>query len=89
MHQCQQCEGFIPSQLQACPNCDPMPQGKFSRRLKRTLQLVLGASVTMTLAACYGSPPIQELCDDGSAPPCETQTPTPSPSPSDDANADS
>ncbi|PKL74871.1 MAG: hypothetical protein CVV27_18270 [Candidatus Melainabacteria bacterium HGW-Melainabacteria-1] len=66
-----------------CPHCDYKPSPRLRHRLKRSLQLVLGASVTMTLAACYGTPPpMPEPCDDKGTSPC-----TPSQSASPDAGA--
>ncbi|HEY9839435.1 MAG: hypothetical protein ACAI44_00660 [Candidatus Sericytochromatia bacterium] len=54
------------------------------------MQLVLGASVTMTLAACYGTPPPLPDCDDVKDPksPCMVK-PSPSPSPSASPSASS
>jgi hypothetical protein len=85
MHPCSHCEGFIPAQASQCPNCHRAPQRGLKRGLKRAFQLMLGASFTMTLAACYGAPPPMPLppCDDTAEEvdkPCTTPSPSPSPS---------
>lgn len=79
MQQCSNCQGFVPPALQVCPHCQQQPAKNFRLGLKRALQLVLGTSVTMTLAACYGAPPpMPTPCDDNK----DTEQPCPSPSPS-------
>ncbi|MGE3725903.1 MAG: hypothetical protein AB7I41_10155 [Candidatus Sericytochromatia bacterium] len=85
MFQCDQCNGFIPTQLKTCPNCQSVLKSSFRHRLKRASQLVLGASIAMTLSACYGTPPPLPLpdCNDlseKSKEPCAKPSPTGSPS---------
>ncbi len=90
MNQCQDCHGFVPAALQTCPHCEPGRPG-LSKGLKRASQLVLGASITLTLSACYGVPPSSlEPCDDsipdqGSCQIVPSPTPTPSESPAADS----
>ena len=89
MNQCEGCHGFIPVQVSMCPNCQR--KEKTSKPyFKRAIQLVLGASVTMTLAACYGTPPPMPVdpCDDDSKGETKQKCePSASPSPSVDASA--
>lgn len=93
MHQCHACPGFIPSAQSRCPQCGSSFRPSLLQRCRRALQLVLGASVTMTLAACYGiAPPMPLPCNDKEdgqepCPPSPTGSPTPSPSASPSASS--
>lgn len=85
MFQCDQCNGFLPAQLKACPNCGAGLKPTLLKRFKRASQLVLGASIALTLSACYGTPPPLPLpdCNDQSEKnkePCATPSPSASPS---------
>ena len=82
MHQCHHCESFIPPQIQQCPNCAQPEQqhNKAKFGLKRGMQFLMGASVMMTLAACYGAPPPMPNTDcpatfDGTEQPCKNESP--------------
>ncbi len=95
MRQCQACQGLVPPQLTDCPHCDALcvsPDAKKRHRFKRATQLVLGASITMTLTACYGAPPPNiQPCGDGDKDRVEqtdTDTPNPSATPCDPTPTD-
>jgi hypothetical protein len=64
---CPQCAGFVPSRALTCPHCSTTvsssSKGFFSSRLGRGLLTVAGGSAfSLTLMACYGTPPL---------PPCD------------------
>lgn len=85
MQSCPHCDGFIPAPASSCPNCQHAFQPGRKRGLKRAFQLMLGASFSLTLTACYGAPPPQPLppCDESAETvdaPCVTPYPSPSPS---------
>jgi hypothetical protein len=84
MRQCSHCEGFIPQDLSKCPNC-LRNKPSFKHRLKRATQLVLGSSIAMTLAACYGTPPPIQPCDT-TQDPGTTCVGTPDPNSTPDSN---
>ena len=54
---CQTCSGYRPADA-SCPHCQVAPprQSRAMRLLKRSLQFVAGSALTVTVAACYGSP---------------------------------
>ncbi len=55
MNRCRRCQGFVPANLSACPNC--ATSGR-PGRAKAAWLMILGAGATaVTLAACYGLPP--------------------------------
>lgn len=99
MIQCPACSGFIPAAQAQCPNCEIAPceglavestSPSVSKRLKRSVQWILGASLSMTLSACYGAPPPLPNTDcppnpDGTEQPCDNATPPSDESPSDPA----
>ena len=52
---CDQCGGFVPDGVDACPNCGARPgTRRFARRL---LNAASGGAVALTLMACYGGAP--------------------------------
>lgn len=57
MRSCPKCEGFVPSDLRACPHCERAlaPARGLSLRAKIGSGLLAG-SAAMTLMACYGAP---------------------------------
>ena len=88
MHQCHACPGFIPNAHTNCPQCGSGFKPSLMQRFRRVMQILLGASVTMTLAACYGiAPPMPLPCDDKEdgqkpCPPSPPGSPSPNGSPS-------
>jgi len=63
MKQCRSCQGFVPPSYQQCPHCDRMIKTSAARSWKLAANLFLGSSLTMTLSACYGTPPPMPECD--------------------------
>lgn len=59
---CVACQGFLPSNVSCCPNCEaaqpdaPADGGGRASLLKRAGILVAAAAASMTLMACYGAP---------------------------------
>jgi hypothetical protein len=59
MRSCKHCEGFVPSALTQCPNCDAAvtaPKRRAGRLAKALYGVALGGAA-ITLMACYGPPP--------------------------------
>ena len=54
---CSSCRGFLPVGVTVCPNCGASePASTLAERLGLLLKVTGGASVAMTLIACYGVP---------------------------------
>ena len=56
---CSSCRGFVPAGLASCPNCGlgvGEPTAGLADRLGFWIKAAGGASVAMTLMACYGVP---------------------------------
>jgi hypothetical protein len=56
MLSCPRCEGFIPQDTAACPNCGEQRSPSSPLWLGRLGKMALGGAVAMTLMACYGGP---------------------------------
>jgi hypothetical protein len=68
---CSSCRGFVPLVAPACPHCAaPAGAGLFDRVGRALFGLASGASLAVTLMACYGMPCSTdaecEPCDDPS-----------------------
>jgi len=64
---CDQCGGFVPQALDACPNCSTRRRtGKLARRL---LNAAGGGAVALTLMACYGGAPQHYMVEPVEPPP--------------------
>lgn len=55
LSRCSSCGGFVPPRASSCPHCDTLV-GPGAGRVGRWLKAAGGASVAMTLMACYGVP---------------------------------
>jgi hypothetical protein len=53
---CSSCQGFLPASVGACPNCGTPAPTSLADRVGFWLKAAGGASVAMTLMACYGLP---------------------------------
>lgn len=55
---CEACNGLIPHDASACPNClaSHAPSSTAKRVGLGALAVVAGAGVSLTLMACYGAP---------------------------------
>lgn len=53
---CSSCRGFLPTGIVACPNCGTTEAAGLGSRIGFWLKAAGGASVAMTLMACYGVP---------------------------------
>lgn len=54
---CPSCRGFVPASIGSCPNCGASAPFGTTDRVGFWLKAMGGASVAMTLMACYGVPP--------------------------------
>jgi hypothetical protein len=54
---CTHCKSFVPQSLSVCPNCDTTISKPKSPLMRKALQIMTAASVSVTLSACYGMPP--------------------------------
>ena len=61
---CRVCDGFSPVGRTTCLHCDVLlaPKGKMRPWVRNALLIVGGASLSMTLAACYGDPCAYDGC---------------------------
>lgn len=84
MQTCSNCQGFLPTQAEACPNCDT--QLSTMKKVTKIIGgIVASATLSVTLMACYGMPPSQR----GSvADPTSTSNPTSTCAPDTDKDND-
>jgi hypothetical protein len=61
MKNCTSCPGFIPHNLDKCPNCSTQA---IIKNLKKAATVVGAGMVSMTLMACYGAPPDYYISSD-------------------------
>jgi hypothetical protein len=60
---CVRCAGFVNPLSSTCPHCSARVEGMLPLLGRATLAVVGGSALSMTMMACYGSPPCDTTND--------------------------
>lgn len=56
---CPRCDGFVPQSASKCPHCAAAKSSVWGTMSRAALAVVSGSALSVTLMACYGSPPCE------------------------------